>query len=154
LTDIRLIGFSEGAGAIGKFLSMLADNPNIVPASVRQQLRAAVMLEAPTGTAASAYAYGFARSDVNDVPGNLARAGIDINLADIWNTASIVHGGQLKGWKAYSRSYDSRPWLERIGTWATGLVGQAYRVGRTSGYHENIIHNEYALTVMHDTCYE
>jgi len=153
LTDIKLIGFSEGAATVGTFLARLAENPNIVSSSVRSELRSAILMDCPTGTGQSLAMWNYDSAALNKLPQHLADARIDISLADVWNRASMVHGGQLPGWKGVSFSYDSRPWYEQAFTRAAGPVGAIYRGARTMSYHNDVPRSGYALKVMYNTIY-
>jgi|WetSurMetagenome_2_1015567.scaffolds.fasta_scaffold108267_1 hypothetical protein len=108
LLNIHLIGHSEGAATIGKYLSNLADNSNYASEGVKRELQSAYLLECPTGFSAT-FVSGFGTSCLSNLPERLSRVGIKIELADIWNVASLVHmSGVIPGWENNSYSYDSR----------------------------------------------
>ena len=157
--DIKLLGFSEGAAAVGSFLSTLADYPGILSEDVRAQLRAAVLLECPAGGAPDFVTSGFNRGMLANLPKRLTNAGINMKLADVWNKASIVHGGKLEGWGKQSKPYDSRPWWERGICNVAEFFGQgdlvdASRAARTSSLHTNVLKNKNALKVIKETFYK
>ena len=156
-TDVKLLGFSEGAATVGAFLSQLASDPAGTQARMGStkatDIAAAVLFECPASTLSSLRGNGFDRSMLNKLPDRLAKAKLNIRLSDVWNKASIVHGGSLSGWGGHSYSYDSRPWYERGLTAAAGVAGQIYRTARYSAYHSNILENRYSLQVLHNTFY-
>jgi RHS repeat-associated protein len=106
--DIKLIGHSEGALAIVSVLDAMADIPTLLP-NARNEIKAAVMLDAPTGIAGS-FVSGFDQSDYNNLPGRLNKADMKTGLLDVWNEASPVHSpGPMPGWDdSNTYSYDSR----------------------------------------------
>jgi hypothetical protein len=149
LTDIKLIGFSEGAAAIGTFLSRLADDQNIISSSARDELSAAILLECPTGIGGSIFVTDYGVRTLYDLPSELEEAGIDINIANIYNRASMATTFPgMRGWGDVTHSYDSRSWLER----STGLLGRIIGT-RFGNYHTGILHNEYAMQVAYQTIY-
>ena len=156
-TDVKLLGFSEGAATVGAFLSQLASDPAGTQARMGStkatDIVAAVLFECPASTVSSLRGNGFDRSMLTNLPKRLAEARLKIGLSDVWNKASIVHGGALSGWKGYSYSYDSRSWIEQRMTAAAGVAGQLYRTARYSAYHSNILENRYSLQVLHNTFY-
>jgi RHS repeat-associated protein len=156
LTDIKIIGFSEGAAATGKFLNDLAANPNIVKNS--SEIQGAALLECPTGIS-DLMVNNFDDSMLYNLPKIL-----NFPVLDIWNRASIVHdSGTLPRWnKTNSFSYDSRPWwaqgLEYLGAFAAdyalGWAGGAgldllYQLAMTGKvYHGDILTDPYAVGKM------
>ena len=155
--DIKLLGFSEGAATVGKYLS----ETDAIPSSVKGQLRAAVMLEGPFADIPQTVVQGFSTSCLDRLPEKLANAGIDIRLTDMWNTASIVHGGQLEGWGKNSYSYDSRPWWAQVACAVAQLTnaGQAavnaYRAAGTwVSFHKNIWGNKNVNKKIKETFYK
>jgi len=156
-TDVKLLGFSEGAATVGAFLSQLASDPAGTQARMgltkATDIVAAVLFECPVSTVSSLRGNGLNRGMLEDLPGNLARARFKIRLSDVWNKASIVHGGSLSGWEGHSYSYDSRSWIEQRMTAATGVAGTIYRTARYSAYHSNILKSSYSLKVLHNTFY-
>jgi len=123
-----------------------------------------VLLECTAGGFADAFTKGFDRSCLNDLPSKLANAGISISLADVWNRASIVHGGQLKGWEGYDYSYDSRSRWERIASKAVSmmpfgigngmsLVVDASRAARFSSMHNDVLRSKCAGKAISNNFY-
>jgi len=156
LTDIKLIGFSEGAAAIGTFLSRLADDLNIISSSARDELSAAILLECPSGIGGSIFVTDYGVRTLYDLPSELKEAGINISLANIYNEASMATTFPgLRGWGDVTHSYDSRPrWYQEMANIAFfgGLFDKV--VGTVfGGYHTDILHNEYAMQVAYQTIY-
>lgn len=112
LTDIKIIGFSEGAATLAQFLAELVEDPGIVDSRFLEELTAAILIECPTG-ASDIWVNGWDDSVMEGLPQALHNVeGLeDLIVADIWNAASIVHNGGVKaGWEDYSFSYCSIPW--------------------------------------------
>jgi len=158
LTDIKLVGFSEGAATVGVLLSDLADGRSTLSPSIVGELRAAVMLECPTGLGQQLAIRGYDDRSLYDLPGRLEKARIDIDIADIYNSASVVHGGPLPGWEGRTFSYDSRPWYLKAIDWTPSMgpfsLGFGARVAGTlgsRGYHNQILQSEYAMNVAYGT---
>jgi len=109
LTDIKLIGHSEGAATVGKYLSNLSYNKEYASQYVQDELRSAILLECPTG-ASDTFVYNFnAEVDLYYLPARMANTDVDIKLSDQWNVGSIAHAsGILPGWEGNSISHDSR----------------------------------------------
>jgi hypothetical protein len=113
LTDITLIGYSEGAATVATLLSNLADDPTfLADTNVREQLTAAFLLEVPTGTDFAVLNWD-GRNMVN-LPRRLADAGMGkVKLGDIWNMGSKVHlPGPILGWEAHSYPYGDIRWRD------------------------------------------
>lgn len=151
LTNIKLVGFSEGAATIGTLLANVADNPNYMT-NVRDELKLAMLLECPTGPLTERGIHNYDWTRLNNLPDRLTAAGAKRQLGDAWNSASMVHRTKLDGWNSYS--YDSRPWYVRafdhIPIQQTYITSQAMRVYLTfKGVHSNII-NSKRLTVAYN----
>jgi hypothetical protein len=156
-TDVKLFGFSEGAATVATFLWQLANDPQgtgeKMGSTPISEIKAAVLFECPNNHI-SRFFGDFDTSDpptfhgLNNIPDKLSNAKLDIRLADVWNTASIVHGGTAKGWEGLSHSYDSRDVPQR-----QSLLGIFTRLINTGDYHGNILKSQYALNVMHSTFY-
>lgn len=151
LTDIKLIGHSEGACAIVTVLDKLAkDDSYLADTNVRDELQAAVMLEGITGWTDVNMPFldtisGWDEDAYNDLPMRLAVVAPQALLLDVWNKASVVHSqGRMPGWnKSNTFSYDSRPW------WYRGLCGIApfgsgvdSLIGTGLGYHNDPLTNQ------------
>jgi RHS repeat-associated protein len=104
LTDIKLIGHSEGAAAIVDVLDKIANDDNyLAGTTVRDELEAAIMLENITGDPSwivgdwSDHAYDY-------LPDRLAKKlERHVKLLDVWNLASIVHeSGIMPGWGMFN----------------------------------------------------
>ncbi|MBI4331763.1 MAG: RHS repeat-associated core domain-containing protein [Chloroflexi bacterium] len=102
-TDIKIMGHSEGAATVGTLMAELADNPNILPESVRNQLRAVFLLETPTGLA-NLGVRNFNFFELSDLPRRLGNVRGGIIIADIYNSASKVHDMMIPGWEG--NTYD------------------------------------------------
>jgi hypothetical protein len=138
LTDIKLVGYSEGAATVASYL---ADTDNI-----NENLTAAFMLERPTWGWPVISGY----NPFINVPEKVEQAKPGIIMADIWNTASIVHNSPIDDWgERYSYPYDSRSFLEKVRTFFLGsfIDSSAFY----SGYHSDIIkpHNAHLMTVSY-----
>jgi RHS repeat-associated protein len=153
--NVMLLGFSEGAATVGAFLWQLANNPGGTAANMGStsitEIRAAVLFECPN----SLVARNWGDQDIKGLfpgltglPDALSKARFDIHLADVWNTNSIVHGPPVRGWEGLSHSYASNPGL-RGNTFFGILIGLL----DTNSEHGNVLRNQYALNVMHDTFY-
>jgi hypothetical protein len=134
LTDIKIIGHSEGGAAIVTVLDQLAnDDSFLAETNVRDELKAAIMLETPTVPL-----IGWNPSRYNNLPQELVDVGMDVQLLDVWNEASPAHMiGTMPGWGAGNTySHDTRnPWLDLFG----GLLGLFSRFG---GYHNDPLTNQ------------
>jgi RHS repeat-associated protein len=152
LTDIKLIGFSEGAATVGTFLANIADNREYA-ASYRGELRSAMLLECPTGPGTFTRLDNYNYSKLNDLPKRLKNANVKISIGDAWNSASIVHRTTPsgEGWNRYS--YDSRSWalrmLDHIPNIYSLAFSQIYRTANVGGYHGDIINNTVRLTAAY-----
>ena len=111
-TDIKLIGFSEGAAAVGVMLSELAKGSlgDNVQSVLSEELEAAFLLETPAGfnRVAAGAVRGFEEADVNGLPKKLRTSGYDVTLGDIWVRESLVHQSiPIYGWEDCAYSYNS-----------------------------------------------
>jgi hypothetical protein len=138
LKDITLIGFSEGAATVGTFLSNLADNPDLVSSDISDELHAAILLECPTGSLPSLVILNYDSNNLNNLPERLRDTGFAINLADIWNTASLAHlTGALPGWELMSFTYNS----------LAGYNPAAHLLMPPGNPHSDILHSVYAMYI-------
>lgn len=150
-TDIKIIGFSEGACATAMVLDQLANNGEFLGGTdVRDELTAAIMLEAPTWP--SPIVHGNNPRVLIDLPSEVhAVPGMrDVILADIWNEASIAHQNTpLPGWEDYSFMYDSRGWLGAFDP-STWFDYWSVREILLSGpyYHGDVLKNGQVLEQM------
>jgi len=100
LTDIKIIGHSEGAAAIVTVLDKLANDDNfLAETNVRDELEAAVMLDCPTGIFHN-LVDGWEDNRYNNLPDRLKGAEMGhVKLLDVWNDASPAHmPGPMPGW--------------------------------------------------------
>jgi hypothetical protein len=155
LTDIKIIGHSEGAAATAVVLDKLAKNNGFIgETNVGVELTAAFLLDAPTGIGDLFvgpgcfdinHAYYNLPRDIHNVPSMR-----EVILADIWNTASLVHAhGNMPGWNGYSHPYDSRAWWDTILTvpvfpWYLAAQG----VGTLVSYHNDPRTSEYTIKTI------
>ncbi len=115
LTDIKLIGHSEGAAAIITVLDKIAnDDTFLADTNIRSELQAAITIEAPTiglGLEADNFVLGWDQDRYDNLPLELYGKGIGVELLDIWNEVSLVHSTcPMPGWSDYSWSYSSATW--------------------------------------------
>jgi hypothetical protein len=139
LTDIKLVGYSEGAATVAAYLSNTS--------SINDNLTAAFMLERPTWPLP-----GY--NPLINVPEKLKEADLTkIILADIWNNASIVHNSPISNWLGYSHPYDSRSSMEMARTAALGnIFGISIdSIAFFNTYHGDIVslHNEHLMVVSY-----
>jgi RHS repeat-associated protein len=155
LTDIKIIGHSEGAAATALVLDTLAKNNGFIgETDVGSELTAAFLLDAPTGIGDMFVKPGF--FDINSAYNNLPRdihnvaSMQNVILADIWNTASLVHAPYtMPGWTGYSYPYDSRSWWDTILTapifpWYLPAQG----IGTIASYHNDPRTSEHTLKII------
>jgi RHS repeat-associated protein len=113
LTDIKLIGHSEGASAIVNVLDRLSHEDEFLDdTNVRDQLEAAVMLEGLSGMS-GLVVDGWDPWTYNNLPADLAEKNINVRLMDIWNGSSAyVHSiGTMPGWDwTNSWTYYTQVW--------------------------------------------
>ncbi|MBN2543353.1 RHS repeat-associated core domain-containing protein [bacterium] len=136
LTDIKLIGHSEGAAAIITVLDKLANDDNyLADTNVRNELQAAVMVEGITGILHNVV-QGWEDNRYNDLPGRLAKKAPNATLLDVWNAASIVHStGRMPGWSKSNTYFYNSSWLGSHMHWFFGPIGLLGRWGMTLKYH-------------------
>jgi RHS repeat-associated protein len=135
LTDIKLVGYSEGAATVATFLSNLADNPG--SCNNFSDLTAAFLLETPTwGTTLP---HNYDPGCLNDLPSRLK----GVTLADIWNTNSGVHiSGILPGWEKDVNSfrYDSfTPQESQMFAMLAPEAQSSYILSHQLGFHGDIV---------------
>ncbi|MDD4860352.1 MAG: RHS repeat-associated core domain-containing protein, partial [Dehalococcoidales bacterium] len=111
LTNIKLVGFSEGGATVAKLLSNLASNPDTSLAQqMRKELKGAFILETPNTFRAGPLIGNYSPRDLLSLPDKLHREGFNIVLADIWNVFSVFHSPDpTEGWKDYSYPYVGPP---------------------------------------------
>jgi hypothetical protein len=114
LTDIKLIGHSEGAAAIITVLDKLSQTGgNMGGKNIGDELKAAVTIEAPTtsllGIEADWCVSGWNQDRYNDLPKELGGKFPGLQLLDIWNENSLAHSaGPMPGWSTINTySYGS-----------------------------------------------
>ena len=116
LTAIKIIGHSEGAAATINVLDRLTGDPDyLAGTNVRNELTAAVLLDAPTGIS-DFLVDDWDDAAYNDLPARMNQAGMgDVKLLDVCNTASVAHfSGIMPGWNEYNTYYySSQPGLNR-----------------------------------------
>jgi len=157
-SSVMLLGFSEGAATVTQFLWDLVSGEaeEKMGLTATSEIKAAVLFECTNGYL-SQHCGNRGPSGLfqglNGLPDALIDLRFRIRLADVWNTASIVHGGQAAGWEELSHPYDSRPLFEQLFCKFGGSSGQVYRLSNTNRYHGNPLWNKNSLTVMHDTFY-
>jgi RHS repeat-associated protein len=152
LTDIKLIGHSEGAASIVTVLDELAENDDyLANTNVRDELKAAVMLDNITGIPHNVVD-GWEDNRYNNLPDRLKSAGMNINLLDVWNTASIVHStGRMPGWDASNTYSYNSSWFGSHMHWFIGPIGQFGRWGRTGKYHADPLTNSKVIERVRET---
>jgi RHS repeat-associated protein len=146
LTDIKIIGHSEGAAATINVLDRLTRDPDYLAGiNVRNELTAAVMLDAPTGIS-DLFVDDWDDVAYNGLPARMNQAGMgDVKLLDVWNTASIVHStGVMPGWNQYNTySYTSAPGLE-----GSSLFGFMTRLINVGLFHGNPRYNPAVISMI------
>lgn len=160
LTDIKIVGHSEGAAATAVVLDQLAnDNSYLANTNVRNQLTAAFLLDAPTGISDFFVRGPSINRAYHDLPAEVhAHPSMrEMKMADIWNTASIVHSpGQMSGWEYHSYSYDSRSWVEKAFSFSLSFLcpgpipGYSYSdiIGTAFKYHGDPLASDYTIDVI------
>jgi RHS repeat-associated protein len=144
LTNIKFIGHSEGAAALGQYWANHFAGISYIPESVVNQTKGVFLLDCPTGLSDSRVRYD--SSYLNGVGDKLANMPIPIKSADIYNSLSVVHNGGLSGWEevdvattsdkiGYKISLCLFPQLAIINAWQTTVY-----------YHEKI--KKDAMTVI------
>ena len=154
--DIKIIGHSEGAAATAIVLDRMAnDSSYLANTNVRDELTAAFLLDAPTGISDFFVGGPSINSAYNNLPAEVhANTSMgNVILADIWNTASIVHSlGDMPGWERNSHSYDSRSWWEQTLSYFSPelLPGYSYfDLLNTGRYHSDPLTSDYTIDVIH-----
>jgi hypothetical protein len=146
-TDIKLVGFSEGAATVGAFLDKLANNSKFLKDSpIRDELQMAVLMEAPTAPFAAGIMNGYTDNTLKNLPERLLlKAGIKIQLGYIFNSASVVGSIVPKGWGGKTYSYTSYHPNALINPILPYGIEQFY-----SQNHSDILHNKYTVDVIVD----
>ena len=102
VTDLKMIGHSEGAAAVGTYVTdWLNGNDNVSPdanALLDSQLKGVFLVDCPTGIPGNTIA-NFNYTYLSETGDRLVNRGI--KSGDIYNSCSIVRGPTLKGWNNY-----------------------------------------------------
>jgi RHS repeat-associated protein len=109
VTDLKIVGHSEGAATVGTYIGDWIKGSDKVSASssslLNDQLSGVFLVDCPTGIS-NIKVNNFDYRDLNKVGNELQKRGI--KSADIYNGCGIVHSSSLSGWKSYdvSKWYD------------------------------------------------
>jgi hypothetical protein len=145
LTDIKLIGHSEGAAAIITVLDNLAQTGGYIGGkNIGDELTAAITIDAPTVMGADSVVDGWDVDRYNKLPDRLTRGGMNVQLLDVWNEASIAHSTcTMPGWgEQNTYSYDSRPLWQRAFNWVFATNELDRVIGSMFwGYHNDPLTN-------------
>ena len=136
---IHLIGFSEGACTVIRYLYDAACSPwRLTPyeRTAMHRVKSVTVIEAPLWPVVQ----GFGAWMCGTVWRNYNSS---MRLLNVWNRASIAQGRNLPGW-GNSKSYDSRPLWVQLAHYAyppySQMLETLTRV-RFSPYHNNPLHN-------------
>ena len=145
-TNIKLVGFSEGAATVGAFLDKLATHSKYLEdSSIRKELKMAILMEALACPGAAGLFSGYTDNTLKNLPSRMVKADINIQLGYIYNDASIVATPVPEGWDGKTYSYTSyHPWALINPIWPVGVF-QFF-----SENHSDILHNQYTVSVIVD----
>jgi hypothetical protein len=102
LTNVKLIGHSEGAASVGKFARQYVEDPSII----ENNLETIILINCPTGYAVDMLVGGYNTSLLYNLPIDLGKLGV--KCLDIYNESDFVHGsGTLPGWENNTFNYNS-----------------------------------------------
>ena len=135
LTDIKLIGHSEGAATVGQCAADYINSSGNLSAETRamleKQLKAVFLLECPTGAGTSLGLKNFNASNLAGVGKSLGETGI--KAANIYNSNSLVDRDHLQGW----RNVDVGTWYDRVGALSMSACGPlAFAASSFYFYHQ------------------
>jgi RHS repeat-associated protein len=103
LKNVKLIGHSEGAATVVRFLYEYVNDPDMM---MNGNLQAVALIDCPTGFVVDNVVRGYDTSMAYDLPSALSAR--NIKFADIYNEADFVHGsGILPGWEKNTLNYSS-----------------------------------------------
>jgi RHS repeat-associated protein len=124
VTDLKIMGHSEGAATTGTYIADWLDGSNKVSKSsaglLDTQLKGVFLLDCPTGISGD-WVLNYDYTKLNDVGEKLTNRGI--KAADIYNSCGPIHAARLSGWDNYSvaswndyfvNSFGLLPWLANI----------------------------------------
>jgi RHS repeat-associated protein len=122
LTDIKLIGFSEGGCTVGRAGYEMAAGESGINRDVQQEIEAIIMLDAPIGR--GPLIRNFESDRLKNLPSNLKEAGFDIVCLDIYNSSSPSHmSSAIKGWgNTYVINEPSKMPLWGPGLWISQAI--------------------------------
>ena len=138
--DIHIIGFSEGAAALGTLLNQITYGESGLSAAVIDCIRTATLLEVPYGAGRdnSAVIEGWNHRWIDNLPYRLGRSndGSHIRLFNVFEESSQIQQCRVIGWP--SRSIDT-------GSAADKLIRFGDRAGKI---HNRVLHDPESISYI------
>ncbi|MBN1190560.1 MAG: hypothetical protein JXA46_12470 [Dehalococcoidales bacterium] len=155
MTDLKILGHSEGGATVGTYISDWADQTGNISQSannlLNSQLSGVFLVDCPTGKLPNSRIANYNYRKLNGLGEKLSYKGIV--SADIFNSCSLVHQSTLSGWD----SRDVAGWGDKVSTWGSRVINLASGdmlkfvtgLGITTNYYHGRAMTD-ALTVIKD----